>query len=140
MNDQVRSTSFILLQGVPPTISLEDVRNAILQVKGVHSIHELHIWQLSESKVVASVHVTASRNEDFMRVAIEIQEALHHRGIHSSTIQPEYDSEEITIIERLPGVSDLVPLPPSGVEKTEMLVDFCQIFDVPRQLPARHAM
>ena len=138
MNGQVRSTSFILLQGVPPAISLEDVRNAILQVKGVHSIHELHIWQLSESKMVASVHVTASRDEDFMRVANEIQEALHHRGIHSSTIQPEYSSEEVTIIERLPGVS--VSLLPEGVAKAEILADFCQIFDVPRQLPARHAM
>jgi zinc transporter 1 len=86
----VRSTAFILLQGVPPAISLEEVRDAILQVKGVLSLHELHIWQLSESKVVASVHVTASRDHDFMHVAAEIQEALHHRGIHSSTIQPEY--------------------------------------------------
>jgi len=86
----VRSTSFILLQGVPPTISLEEVREAILQVRGVNSLHELHIWQLSENKVIASVHITASRDHDFMLVAAEIQEALHHRGIHSSTIQPEY--------------------------------------------------
>lgn len=86
----VRSTSFILLQGVPPTVSLEEVREAILQVRGVISLHELHIWQLSENKVIASVHITASRDHDFMPVAAEIQEALHHRGIHSSTIQPEY--------------------------------------------------
>ncbi|KAI0800902.1 cation efflux protein [Fomes fomentarius] len=86
----VKSTAFILLQGVPATISLEEVRDAILDVDGVLSVHELHIWQLSESKIVASVHVMASRKHDFMPVAAQIRKALHERGIHSSTIQPEY--------------------------------------------------
>lgn len=54
------------------------------------SLHELHVWQLSESKIVASVHVLASRDHDFMPIAVKIRKALHHHGIHSSTIQPEY--------------------------------------------------
>ncbi|EIW64402.1 cation efflux protein [Trametes versicolor FP-101664 SS1] len=86
----VRSTAFILLQGVPSTISLDEVREAILAVDGVLSVHELHVWQLSENKIVASVHVMASRKHDFMPVAAQIRKALHERGIHSSTIQPEY--------------------------------------------------
>ncbi|OBZ80002.1 Zinc homeostasis factor 1 [Grifola frondosa] len=86
----VRSTSFILLQGVPSEVSLEEVREAILAVDGVLSLHELHIWQLSETKIVASVHVMASRNHDFMPVAAKIRMVLHQHGIHSSTIQPEY--------------------------------------------------
>ncbi|KAF8912735.1 cation efflux protein [Gymnopilus junonius] len=86
----VRSTSFILLQGVPPTVDLEEVREAILNVEGVHSLHELHVWQLSENKIVASVHVLTSRNHDFMPVAVKIRNLLHNFGIHSCTIQPEY--------------------------------------------------
>ncbi|KII93231.1 hypothetical protein PLICRDRAFT_35424 [Plicaturopsis crispa FD-325 SS-3] len=86
----VRSTAFILLQGVPTTISLDDVRTSILEVTGVLSVHELHVWQLSESKIVASVHVMASRKVDFMPIAANVRKALHHHGIHSSTIQPEY--------------------------------------------------
>ena len=54
--------------------------------------HNSQRWQLSENKIVASVHVMASRNHDFMPVAAKIRKALHHRGIHSSTIQPEYHS------------------------------------------------
>jgi len=61
-----------------------------MKVNGVLSVHELHVWQLSESKIVASVHVMASRNHDFMPVAADIRKTLHHHGIHSSTIQPEY--------------------------------------------------
>ncbi|KAF8078547.1 cation efflux protein [Lyophyllum atratum] len=86
----VKSASFILLQGVPMTISLESVRESILRVQGVLSLHELHVWQLSESKIIASVHVITSRDHDFMSIAVKIRNALHHHGIHSSTIQPEY--------------------------------------------------
>ncbi|KAG6842594.1 hypothetical protein C0991_000120 [Blastosporella zonata] len=68
----VQSASFILLQGVPPTISLDSVRDSILDVEGVMSVHELHVWQLSESKVIASVHVLASRDHDFMPIAESI--------------------------------------------------------------------
>lgn len=51
----VRSASFILLQGVPSTISLDDVRKSISEVPGVLNFHELHVWQLSETKVSRSV-------------------------------------------------------------------------------------
>lgn len=96
----VRSTSYILLQGVPSNIALGEVRKAILQVKGVLDLHELHVWQLSETKVVASVHISASRDYDFMHVAAQIQEALHHCGIHSATIQPEYLTPGATIVRK----------------------------------------
>ncbi|XP_006454398.1 hypothetical protein AGABI2DRAFT_147755 [Agaricus bisporus var. bisporus H97] len=86
----VRSTSFILLQGVPSTVSIDEVRSSILAVPGVLSLHELHVWQLSESKLIASVHVLAESQFDFMHVASDIRTVLHHLGIHSSTIQPEY--------------------------------------------------
>ncbi|OAX42396.1 cation efflux protein [Rhizopogon vinicolor AM-OR11-026] len=94
----VRSASFILLQAVPSTISLDEVRQSILNVDGVLSVHELHVWQLSESKIVASVHVMASRNHDFMPVAADIRKTLHHHGIHSSTIQPEYHPPRPSVV------------------------------------------
>jgi len=94
---KVRSASFILLQGVPSTVSLDEVRDSILSVEGVLSVHELHVWQLSESKIVASVHVLASRNHDFMPIAVKIRKVMHHLGIHSCTIQPEYYHPNTTI-------------------------------------------
>ena len=63
----------------------------MLGVDGVEEVHELHIWQLSESKLIASLHVRTTQNCDFMQVAAEIKRRLHDRGIHSVTIQPEYD-------------------------------------------------
>ena len=102
----VKSASFILLQGVPSGISLEEVDRAIRDVEGVQDVHELHIWQLSETKVVASVHVLTNPKFDFMKVALEIRGALHERGIHSSTIQPEYHPSRISL-----PVSSMLDLP-----------------------------
>ncbi|KAJ8698922.1 Zinc resistance conferring protein [Pleurotus ostreatus] len=101
----VRSTSFVLLQRAPSTISIERVRAAILGVEGVLSLHELHIWQLSESKIVASVHVLTSTEHQFMPVAVNIREVLHHHGIHSSTIQPEYHPLRMVPEEHLNNVN-----------------------------------
>jgi solute carrier family 30 (zinc transporter), member 1 len=103
----VRSTSFILLQGVPPEVSLEDVRSDILAVGGVLSVHELHIWQLSETKIIASVHINASREVEFMPIASEIRRVLHKHGIHSSTIQPEYHPIRDVVLEERSKVRDL---------------------------------
>ncbi|CAK5283223.1 unnamed protein product [Mycena citricolor] len=91
LHGTVRSAAFVLLQGVPSTVSLEEVREAILAVPGVLGLHELHIWQLSESKNIASVHVLVSTKVDFMPIAAHIRMTLHHHGIHSCTIQPEYN-------------------------------------------------
>lgn len=87
----VKSASYILMQGVPGHISLDAVRNSISRVEGVASLHELHIWQLSEKTVVASVHVLISPDHEYMVVADKIRKALHEHGVHSSTIQPEYE-------------------------------------------------
>ena len=89
---------------MPSTISLENIREDIQQVDGVLSVHELHVWQLSEDKIVASVHVWVSRRREYMILAHDIRKILHDHGVHSSTIQPEFhgtddaSSEEYLIV------------------------------------------
>jgi len=89
-------------------VSLDEVKDSILDIEGVLSLHELHVWQLSENKLVASVHVLASRNHDFMPVAVKIRKVLHHLGIHSCTIQPEYYHPSTSIPEERLKVFDLL--------------------------------
>lgn len=62
----------------------------MLQLKEVVSIHELHIWQLSDTKHIASLHVLLKSPSDYMAVASDMRKLLHRRGIHSATIQPEF--------------------------------------------------
>jgi hypothetical protein len=78
------------LQGVPPSINLDYLREDIRRVKGVNSLHELHVWQLSEAKIIGSVHVCVEKDVEYMRVAKDIREVLHEYGVHSCAIQPEF--------------------------------------------------
>ena len=85
----IRSASLILMQAAPPHLPMDDVRHDILQLPGIISFHELHVWQLSDTKLVASVHVRISPDVDVTLSQRRVQALLHAYGIHSSTVQPE---------------------------------------------------
>nr|KAJ3418118.1 hypothetical protein HK105_000318 [Polyrhizophydium stewartii] len=100
-----RSACFILMQSVPSSMRIDTLRSAIKAVPGVISIHELHVWQLSDSKAIASVHVLVSDPADltdgpapppYMEIAANIKRKLHSHGIHSTTIQPEFVRTSLT--------------------------------------------
>ncbi|ORY54747.1 cation efflux protein [Leucosporidium creatinivorum] len=95
-----KSASFILLQGVPSSIPLDRLRSAIAAVPGVHNVHELHVWSLSESKSVASVHVMTNEG-DFVEVSSKIRRVMHRFGIHSSTIQPEIVNSKASVASHI---------------------------------------
>ncbi|ORX95675.1 cation efflux protein [Basidiobolus meristosporus CBS 931.73] len=97
----VRSAAYILLQGVPRSIPVDELRSKILKIPNVVSLHELHIWQLSDNKAIASVHIHVTNASDYMTVATEVKRVLHSYGVHSATIQPEFPSDNSTT-ESLP--------------------------------------
>ncbi|KAF2198124.1 zinc/cadmium resistance protein-like protein [Delitschia confertaspora ATCC 74209] len=95
-----KAASRILLQAVPAGISIDDIKDDISELDGIISCHHLHVWQLSDTKLVASLHVQVGfdfKGEGaarYMALAHEIRECLHEYGIHSSTIQPEFCLDE----------------------------------------------
>ncbi|KAG7115832.1 Zinc/cadmium resistance protein like [Verticillium longisporum] len=100
------ATSKILLQATPDHIDLQDIREDIEALPGVVSCHHVHIWQLSDTKIVASMHVqvsfpiSAEGGEKYMVLAKRARKCLHAYGIHSATIQPEFlSSAENALIE-----------------------------------------
>jgi zinc transporter 1 len=93
-----RAASRILLQAVPVGMSIDDIKEDIQGLKRVIECHHLHVWQLSDTKLIASLHVKVdcevegTGSASYMHLAREIRHCLHEYGIHSSTIQPEFCS------------------------------------------------
>jgi solute carrier family 30 (zinc transporter), member 1 len=91
-----KAASKILLQAVPAHINVEDLTDDIEELPGIVSCHHVHVWQLSDSKTIATLHVQVDFDFEgegatrYMNLAREIQACLHAYGIHSSTIQPEF--------------------------------------------------
>ena len=90
------ATAKVLLQATPENISIQEIRQDIEGLPGVVSCHHIHVWQLSDTKVVASLHlqvafpITEHSGEKYMQLAKRARKCLHGYGIHSATIQPEF--------------------------------------------------
>ena len=101
-----KAASRILLQAVPAGMSIDHIKQDIDSLPGVISSHHLHVWQLSDTKLVASLHIKVDTqlkgegSDRYMLLAKQVRKCLHAYGIHSSTIQPEFtpasDDEEIS--------------------------------------------
>lgn len=91
-----KAASRILLQAVPVGINVDEIQEDIETLPGIVSCHHLHVWQLSDTKLVASLHVQVDfdfkgeGSARYMQLARAICDCLHEFGIHSSTIQPEF--------------------------------------------------
>ncbi|KAF2754099.1 cation efflux protein [Pseudovirgaria hyperparasitica] len=91
-----KAASRILLQATPESVDVEKLQEDIETLEGVLSAHDIHVWQLSDTTLIASLHVQVAFNfrgqgsQRYMQLAREIRECLHGFGIHSSTIQPEF--------------------------------------------------
>jgi cobalt-zinc-cadmium efflux system protein len=46
----------VLLEGTPPGIELGEVRRAMEEVAGVHSVHDLHVWTITSGMNVLTAH------------------------------------------------------------------------------------
>ncbi|KAH8813201.1 cation efflux protein [Xylogone sp. PMI_703] len=90
------ATANILLQATPDHIDVNDIKEDIQDIPGVVSCHHVHIWQLSDTQLVASMHIqiafpiSEANGEKYMELARAARGCLHAYGIHSATIQPEF--------------------------------------------------
>ncbi|OAX77644.1 hypothetical protein ACJ72_08055 [Emergomyces africanus] len=91
-----KAASRILLQAVPADLSIDHIIEDIQGLPGIISCHHLHVWQLSDTKLVCSLHIQVSHDikgegsDRYMELARQVRQCLHAYGIHSSTIQPEF--------------------------------------------------
>lgn len=80
----------ILMEGVPSNIDYEEVKNTILQVKGVTGIFDLHIWTITSGMDALSAHVVILDQAKSQIILKEIESILENKfEIIRSTIQLE---------------------------------------------------
>ncbi|XP_017386168.1 zinc transporter 8 isoform X1 [Cebus imitator] len=86
----LKDFSILLMEGVPKSLNYNGVKELILAVDGVVSVHSLHIWSLTMNQVILSAHVATAASRDSQMVRREIARALSKSFmIHSLTIQLE---------------------------------------------------
>ena len=85
----------ILMEGSPYNISHEEVKESILQIKGVTGLFELHIWTITSGINALSAHVVIIDTNKSQTILQEINSTLEKKfEITHATIQIEkYHSE-----------------------------------------------
>lgn len=77
---------------VPDNIDMASLRQALLSVDGVRSIHHLHVWPLSTTETALTVHavITDISRLDCIIVALKRKAAEH--GVCHSTVEAETEA------------------------------------------------
>ena len=71
-------------------------------MEGVYDVHELHVWQLTATQIIATIHIRCRSPSDYVAIAVRVKQVFHDEGIYSITIQPEF-AEMVCIIVQLVG-------------------------------------
>jgi cobalt-zinc-cadmium efflux system protein len=86
----MRESLHALMEGVPHGLSMESVGAEMASIGGVLSVHDLHVWTLSGSRIALSAHVVVRSMAHWDRTRRELQARLHEKfGIDHVTLQPE---------------------------------------------------
>ena len=86
----LRKSLHILIEGTPSHLSHEDVMNAILSVKSVTGVFDLHIWTITSGIHFLSAHVVIIDNNRSREILQEINSILEKNfKINHATIQIE---------------------------------------------------
>src|SRR6187200_327180 len=91
----IKKAIHILMEGSPSNILHEEVKKAILQIKGVTGVFELHIWTITSGMDALSAHVVIIDPSRSQTILQEINSTLEKKfKITHATIQIEtYHSE-----------------------------------------------
>ncbi|KAM9852829.1 uncharacterized protein ACBR49_003693 [Aulostomus maculatus] len=96
----VHKYGLLLMQATPRQICVSELRQRITSVPGVLAVHDLHIWELTDSFIVASVHVHSHAGFPVHRctdMLAGITKVLKSAGVTCCTIQPEFTEGSASI-------------------------------------------
>lgn len=80
----------LLLEGVPPGMSLTAVRDTIAGTEGVAGVHDIHLWAITQKQPLLTGHVVLAAGAEGESVRLEIERRLQESfDLHHTTLQME---------------------------------------------------
>jgi cobalt-zinc-cadmium efflux system protein len=99
----LRDTLHVLMEGVPSAVDLQEIGNTLAALRGVATVHDLHVWSIGSDRAALSAHVEIERLEDWPRMLDEARELVHREyGIDHVTLQPELVSRQQATVKLWP--------------------------------------
>jgi len=83
----IKRTGHILLEGVPDSIDVLALQDALRGLDGVADVHDVHVWELTADKPAMSCHVILAPGAGHDGVLAAAQETAAKHGVDHATIQ-----------------------------------------------------
>lgn len=91
-----RKTLNIFLQSKPENINLEELQLSLLKIRGIRSLHDVHMWTMDGDYYIMTLHMVVhdeTANKEIQRMKKEIRELSRSLNIQHLTIETEFESE-----------------------------------------------
>jgi len=99
----LRDSTAILMEETPSGIDADAVARAIVDVRGVTSVHDLHVWRITSGFDALSAHILVGQGEDCHGLRRDVERAIAERfGITHTTLQVDHDAADALIELRRP--------------------------------------
>lgn len=94
----MKESCLILLQTMPDHMNIDVIcKNLMKTFPDIVNVHELHIWQLTEDKIISTAHIMFLNPQDYLRINKAVVNFFHENGILEVTIQPEFFKDDQNI-------------------------------------------
>ncbi|BES95479.1 zinc ion transmembrane transport [Nesidiocoris tenuis] len=92
----LRQSVWVLLESFPPDIDYRLLYMSLSRLEGVQDVHALHVWALTPSKYVVTVHLAVGGLADKDEVLQRAQALLHEKfRVERTTIQVERSLQDL---------------------------------------------
>jgi len=81
----------LFLEHTPKNVSIAEIKEHLLNVKGVIDIHHIHVWSLDGIRNFATMHIVT--NENPLEIKALVRQELSEHGITHVTLELEKEDE-----------------------------------------------
>ena len=84
------------LDGVPENISLDQIKQTSMKIRGVKEVHHIHIWAISTTENAMTAHLVLDQNtsiEQEQSIKHKLKHELEHLNVHHITLETERENE-----------------------------------------------
>ncbi len=99
-NESIR----LVLDGVPSSIKIDKIKQSLLEVDEIETVHHMHVWALSSTENAMTIHVVLKKHvldttntsaetalQRWERLKLVIRHELLHHSIHHVTLELDAD-------------------------------------------------
>jgi len=91
-----KDSAIAILDGVPNAIDPEEIKEHLLEVKGVKNIHHIHIWGISTNENAITAQIVVDNLLHLPQIKTSLKEELEEHNIKHSTLEFELTEENCT--------------------------------------------